>query len=356
MTESKNYQVDLFLGTWKRSIPSKNDDFSVGFVVSVDTAEEPHLRRRNAILHDHPGMIHLYGYDRSSQLISVLCVINQLLMAHLMSKGKGTLGNLLLVACAFAIGGSLTQICGELIHECSHNLVSKTAFSNKIFGLITNLVVPFPISMSFKKHHLNHHAFQGVANWDPDLPLHIELTLIRGNTFLKVLWLILYPVMYVIRGLAITFSLNRWECVNAILIIIFDALVFYFFGLRSLIYMVISLWFGYSIHPAAAHFIQEHYTFTSGQETYSYYGCLNELFLNIGYHNEHHDFPQVAWSRLPLIYAIAPEYYQPLMSHSSWLGVIFSFLFDPLLGPQSRVVRDFEVHLKGRRRSASNLS
>ena len=36
-----------------------------------------------------------------------------------------------------------------------------------------------------------------------------------------------------------------------------------------------------------------------GQETNDYYGWLNRIQLNIGYHNEHHDFPSVPWNRLP---------------------------------------------------------
>ena len=36
---------------------------------------------------------------------------------------------------------------------------------------------------------------------------------------------------------------------------------------------------------------------------------LNLIALNIGYHNEHHDFPDVPWSRLPQLKQMAPEYY-----------------------------------------------
>ena len=94
-------------------------------------------------------------------------------------------------------------------------------------------------------------------------------------------------------------------------------------------------------HPMAAHFIAEHYMFDPGCETYSYYGPWNYLTWNVGYHMEHHDFPYIPGSRLPEVKRIAGEFYDSLPQHSSWLAVIWEFLFNPECGPYGRVKREY---------------
>jgi sphingolipid 4-desaturase/C4-monooxygenase len=59
----------------------------------------------------------------------------------------------------------------------------------------------------------------------------------------------------------------------------------------------------------------------------------------VGYHNEHHDFPSVAWTRLPKLRALAPEFYDTLPSHPSWPMVIVNFIRDVEVGMHSRVKR-----------------
>uniref|UniRef100_A0A090XDI1 Putative fatty acid desaturase n=1 Tax=Ixodes ricinus TaxID=34613 RepID=A0A090XDI1_IXORI len=92
----------------------------------------------------------------------------------------------------------------------------------------------------------------------------------------------------------------------------FDALVYKFCGGRVLFYMIGGSLMAMGLHPVAGHFVSEHYMFKKGYETYSYYGCLNWVTFNVGYHMEHHDFPGVPGSKLPLVKKIAGEFYDDL--------------------------------------------
>ena len=81
----------------------------------------------------------------------------------------------------------------------------------------------------------------------------------------------------------------------------FDLGMIYMFGIKVILYFLLSSFTAGSIHPTAGHFIAEHYVVDGKAETYSYYGPLNMLAYNVGYHNEHHDFPNIAWSNLPKV-------------------------------------------------------
>merc|ERR1711879_85918 len=108
----------------------------------------------------------------------------------------------------------------------------------------------------------------------------------------------------------------------------FDGLMCLWLGPGCMLYLLLSTFLAGSIHPTAGHFIAEHYVMEGDHETYSYYGPLNWLAYNVGYHNEHHDFPNIPWSGLPKVKAIAPEFYDDLPQCASWPGTLLRFVFD----------------------------
>jgi sphingolipid 4-desaturase/C4-monooxygenase len=59
----------------------------------------------------------------------------------------------------------------------------------------------------------------------------------------------------------------------------------------------------------------------------------------MGFHNEHHDFPMIAWNRLPHLYHMAPEFYQTLFAYQSYTRLLLTFIFDKNISAFHRWVR-----------------
>ncbi|CAL8091379.1 unnamed protein product [Calicophoron daubneyi] len=157
-----------------------------------------------------------------------------------------------------------------------------------------------PVSISFKKYHILHHRYQGDKTLDVDLPTKLE-----GRLFCtagtKLLWLLFQPLFYSLRPLIVLpLPISKLEIINLVVQLTFDYWVYTFFGWKALVYLIAGTVLCMGVHPVAGHFISEHFVFNKDFETYSYYGILNHLTLNVGYHVEHHDFPYIPGSRLPL--------------------------------------------------------
>ncbi|KAM0676017.1 sphingolipid delta-4 desaturase [Gurleya vavrai] len=339
MSEDKRHPT--YKGFWVKSVPYVDDDFAIDCKY-----DEPHQKRKAEILSKYPQIQKLYGPSYKTKYIIFLVAFLHILGLLTSTKIKN---KFIFFFFCYIYGATLASISGILIHECTHQLASHNSTFNTFLGYIANIPVIIPMASSFQKYHLDHHYYQGVRNKDPDLPLEFEYRMVQGNTFLKIIYICIYPVFYICRSFFIKKKILKTELINILIHTILIILTIEYLNLKAIIYWVLSSWLAYSIYPAAAHLIQEHFTFEDGQETYSYYGNFNYLFLNIGYHNEHHDFSQVSWDKLPMIRAIAPEYYTCLKSQESWFGVFFDFIFKPAFGPQSRLARSLETHLKARK-------
>jgi sphingolipid delta-4 desaturase len=194
---------------------------------------------------------------------------------------------------------------------------------------------------------MQHHVALGSLADDNDLPRPCERRLVGNRPLRKLLWLLLYPVAGVfLRGFWRV--PNRWERTNIGVQMAWNVVVLAALGPTALAYLGVSTLWSASLHPVAGHFIHEHYLWDEGQETYSYYGPLNRITLNMGYHVEHHDFVQVPGRNLPALHAMAREFYQGLVSHRSWTRIFWTFVTDGRLSHGSRFVRPREALRKAK--------
>jgi len=300
--------------------------------------EEPHATRRKEILAKYPQVKTLMGSDPNLKWIVTAMVVVQVAAAYV----AASLSWPLIILAAYVFGGTINHSMSLAIHEISHNLAfgHSRPMANRFLGIFGNVIIGLPTSITFKRYHLEHHKYQGVDGVDMDVPSAMEGFLFR-NTFTKIIWVLLQPFFYAFRPLfLLPKPVTGLEIVNWIVQIAFNAAILYFFGVKSLVYLISGSFLAMGLHPAAGHFISEHYMFLRGQETYSYYGPLNAITFNVGYHMEHHDFPYIPGSRLPLLKAMVPEYYDNVPHHDSWCKVIYDFITDPNIGPYSRVKRE----------------
>ncbi|KAF9003349.1 dihydroceramide delta(4)-desaturase [Cyathus striatus] len=300
--------------------------------------EEPHRSRRTAIMKAHPEVTKLMGHEPLTKWVVLFVVSVQFATAYYLRHTHPT--SPLFIFLAYAIGGTANHNLFLAIHEITHNLAFPGIALNKALATFANLPIGIPYAAAFKKYHMEHHKFMGQDGIDTDLPTRIELLLLN-NVLGKVFFATFQILFYALRPTFVRVQkFTKWHFMNLITQIVFDYFLIKAFGAKPMIYFIMSSFFAGSLHPCAGHFIAEHYLWDGlPQETYSYYGPLNLLAYNVGYHNEHHDFPSVAWTRLPALRALAPEFYDTIPAHPSWPMVIVNFIRDKEVGIFARAKR-----------------
>ncbi|CEH13778.1 fatty acid desaturase [Ceraceosorus bombacis] len=241
---------------------------------------------------------------------------------------------------AYVIGGTANQNTFLAIHEITHNLAFRSIQTNKWWAILVNCAIGVPYAMLFKPYHIEHHKHLGEEGMDTDLPTKLELLCLK-NVLGKAFFATFQIFFYALRpGFVKAQKPTVWLFANFALLLAFDFALVQTAGWYAMFYLLESSFFAGSLHPCAAHFIAEHYMFAGVQmETWSYYGPLNALAYNVGYHNEHHDFPSIPWSRLPALRAAAPEFYDVLPRHTSWPLVTVQFILGTDSGLYARIKR-----------------
>jgi sphingolipid 4-desaturase/C4-monooxygenase len=298
---------------------------------------QQHTWRRREILHAHPEVRGLAGPTPTTAAWVVALVAAQFGLA-LAARG---LHWWLWLPIAYIVGATIDHALWVLIHDSIHNLVFRRPTWNKVTAIVANLPLVMPAAQSFGKYHLLHHQHLGELDYDADVPGPVESRVIR-TSLLKAAWLAAFAG---VQGVVRTHRLkkiaffDRWIAANIAVQAAAMTLLVFAAGPVALAYLLVSSISAIGLHPLGARWIQEHFVFAEGQETYSYYGPLNRVCFNMGYHNEHHDFVTIPWSRLPAVKAAAPEFYDTLYAHRSWTRLLFRFIFDRECSLFDRVVR-----------------
>jgi sphingolipid delta-4 desaturase len=278
-------------------LPEKAPESGLGF--SVSNLPEPHRSRTRSILRDHPEVRRYIGKTPGTFWIMVGAVALQIGLAFALRDSRWWL----IVATAALVGAFANHALWVVIHECTHNLIFKTPGA--------------------------------------DIPNAWEARLVGTSPWRKAIWLLLFPLVQSTRPprLREIRPIDRWVVLNLVVQAGFDVAVWFVLGPKAFAYLFIAFFFSVGLHPLGARWVQEHYLLFQGQETTSYYGWLNRLALNVGYHNEHHDFPSIPWNHLPDLKRTAPEAYDTLGSHASWSKLLWQFLFDRRVSLFARQVR-----------------
>ncbi|MCO4794724.1 MAG: fatty acid desaturase [Bacteriovoracaceae bacterium] len=298
----------------------------------------PHVKRSREMIKKYPEIRKLMGPYPLSSLYTVVMVLAQVAIAVALADTSWWL----VVGMAWILGSFINHALFGMVHEAAHNLLAKSSSTNKTLGIVANLAQGFPSAIGFRTYHLIHHAYMGEYDYDADLAFNWEAKLVKNSWWRKCLWYLGFLLIESIRPMKLKMGkiLEPWTLANIVIVIAVDVALVYFFGAKALTYLLLSTFFGVGLHPLGARWIQEHYTFKEGQETYSYYGILNKLCFNLGYHVEHHDFYKIPWANLPKLKAMAPEYYDNLYYHTSWTKLFLQFIFDKNIDLYTRIVRN----------------
>jgi sphingolipid delta-4 desaturase len=289
-----------------------------------------HVNRHKAILHAHPDVRALFGIDRSSAGWAVVLGVVQAGLA----VWAGHRSWWVLVAVAMTAGAVIAHALGVLIHEASHNLVFRGAWKNKLVAIVANVPLGAPAAIEFRHQHLLHHKYLGEtaepAGRDTQAPTRKEVEVVGYSSLWKLASFTFGRFFYKART-ANAAPRDAWIVANAVACIGFDVALVALAGAKPLVFVVLASLAAFGPHVVGARRVAEHLTIRRGQPTNSYYGPLNRVSFDVGYHVEHHDFPAVPWRRMRALRALAAEHYDDLAHVRSWSELMARYFFDSRL-------------------------
>lgn len=286
-----------------------------------------HSERRKQLLERYPEARTLMGPNPWTALVVVALVALEVGLAVAFSA----LPWWAIVLLSYAVGAFIAHALGVLIHDAAHDLIFRKPWANKLIAIFANLPLIFPAAIDFREKHLLHHAHLGEPD-GADTQAPGEWDFRFATTRLRTY------VWHVIGPMVVTFNsrghkLSAWAWLNIAANAVAGAAVFLLLGWKVFLFLGASGLMAFAHHPVGVRRYAEHLTVKPGQPTASYYGPLNWVSFDVGYHVEHHDVPNVPWNRARKLHLMAKELYEPLAHVHSWTGLLWELTFHKGEGP-----------------------
>ncbi len=324
---------------------------------AMSPAAAQHRARRLDVLGERPDLKALNGPNAWSLLGIAMLAVLHWATAWMVSDG----GLLLVFVVSLCWGQLILHSAGALVHDAAHGLILGSKRGRLLVDLcLETVLTSFGHHVQYQLDHTHsHHPCLGDYERDYE---HRDVCRVLGRREIArdrpathwsmialLLFLDLLPLGFLKSGDLISWlerrvlpestrdparhvpgpdvDFERRMACSAVSLAVW-AMVYFTLGPWALLYWVwsLSIFQGHWAVTNMGQVLAEHPDGVLDIPTRSYYGPLNWILFNTGYHDEHHTFPGVPWNRLPKLRAAAPEVFDRESEHGYfywWFQYIF---------------------------------
>ncbi len=297
-----------------------------------------HIDVRRQIIKEHPGVLTLAGPDWRGAPAAVLILAVHWTVLWFVSQT-----NVFVVfLTAFFFGQLAIHSAGTLVHETAHRLVFRNPRAKLLFDLLLETIITsFGRQLTYQHEHVSsHHPHLGVYERDyehEDVCRFLARRAYRAKhpvrqRFVTALELFLHllPFGFLFadkilmpfyrgatgrvvkdpeRDIGATKAPSAEMRLFIAVSIGVNVFLFSTFGFLGFLYQIwsLSLFLGKCGVTNLGQSLSEHPGDDIEMPTRSTYWWGNWILFNTGYHHEHHTFPEVPWTKLPKLKALAPQ-------------------------------------------------
>ena len=201
-------------------------------------------------------------------------------------------------------------------------------WANALMSMLNSVALCFPQSV-FREHHFNHHRYNNQAPADGqegDLSSLQRFSRVPGQP--EALWR--YALLSPLRAdvlryarAAFTAGRGRQVVLDSVAVVSVMAALAWWMPAYFVVYYLPLLYFGHVVTYTEGYF--EHHRAVPGDRQRNAVSCYsrwyNFIWFNNGYHQEHHCYPGVHWTRIAAMRErMLPEPERRVVPHAHWVN------------------------------------